>query len=206
MALTFWFDFSSTYSYLAAMRLEEEAAAAGVTAVWQPFLLGPIFQEAGYNGSPNLAMASKAQYMWVDLARRARRRGVAFQKPAVFPQKGVAPARAALALSADVRPAFCRAVFAEEFAHGRNVAEPEVLADAARAAGLDAEQIAAAAGDPSAKEALFAAGAEAKRLGLFGAPTFVTSDGALFWGDDRMEDALSWEVTGDLPVPARPHG
>jgi 2-hydroxychromene-2-carboxylate isomerase len=33
---------------------------------------------------------------------------------------------------------------------------------------------------------------EAQRLGLFGAPSFVTADGELFWGNDRLEAALAW--------------
>ena len=40
--LSFWYEFASTYSYPAAMRIEPIAAAAGVTLDWRPFLLGPI--------------------------------------------------------------------------------------------------------------------------------------------------------------------
>lgn len=200
MALTFWFDFSSSYSFLAAMRVEEAARAAGVPVLWQPFLLGPIFAEAGYRGSPNVAFPPKAAYMWRDIARRAAARGLPFTKPEPFPQRSVGPARAALSLAPSERPAFCRAVFLETFGRGRDMAAPEVLADAARAAGLDPARIAAGAADGDAKAALFEAVDEAKRLGLFGAPSFVTSDGEVFWGDDRLEDALAWERTGSLPA------
>jgi 2-hydroxychromene-2-carboxylate isomerase len=31
----------------------------------------------------------------------------------------------------------------------------------------------------------------AKELGIFGAPSFVVGD-ELFWGNDRLEDALAW--------------
>jgi 2-hydroxychromene-2-carboxylate isomerase len=50
--LEFWFDFASTYSYPAAMRLEAAASRAGVPIAWRPFLLGPIFQAQGWNDSP----------------------------------------------------------------------------------------------------------------------------------------------------------
>ena len=33
---------------------------------------------------------------------------------------------------------------------------------------------------------------QAQRLGIFGAPSFVTEDGELFWGNDRLEQALAW--------------
>lgn len=200
MALTFWYDFSSSYSFLAAMRLEDVAAQANVPVLWQPFLLGPIFKDLGYGGSPNLMAPAKADYMWADLARRAAQRGHGFQKPEPFPQRSVLAARAALALDPAERPAFSRAVFREIFERGNNIARTEVIAAAAAEAGHDGEALLAAAGEEAQKAALFAATDTAKSLQIFGAPSFVTTDGVLFWGDDRMEDALNWEKTGALPM------
>ena len=51
-SMEFWFEFASTYSYLAAARIEQLANAAGVVIVWRPFLLGPIFKSQGWNDSP----------------------------------------------------------------------------------------------------------------------------------------------------------
>ena len=50
--LEFWYEFASTYSYLSAMRIEALTADAGVTLVWKPVLLGPIFHAQGWNTSP----------------------------------------------------------------------------------------------------------------------------------------------------------
>jgi 2-hydroxychromene-2-carboxylate isomerase len=36
----------------------------------------------------------------------------------------------------------------------------------------------------------------AQRVGIFGAPSFVTADGELFWGNDRLERALLWAKQG----------
>ena len=36
----------------------------------------------------------------------------------------------------------------------------------------------------------------AKSIGIFGAPFFVAGDGELFWGDDRLEEALEWARDG----------
>jgi 2-hydroxychromene-2-carboxylate isomerase len=47
--LQFWFEFASTYSYVAAFRVERVAGAAGVTVDWKPFLLGPIFRGQGWS-------------------------------------------------------------------------------------------------------------------------------------------------------------
>lgn len=190
MAITFWYDFSSTYSFLAALQLSAAAREADVDVTWQPFLLGPIFMEAGYGGSPNLMAPAKAAYMWRDVARRAGAIGEPFVTPSPFPQKSVAAGRAALALPADERIAFSVAAFRQVFQEGRDIALPQTLADAARAAGLDPERVTAGAADPDAKAALFEAVDEAKARGIFGAPTFVADDGELFWGSDRMGDAL----------------
>src|SRR4028119_111925 len=50
--LEFWYEFASTYSYLAALRIEAMADEAGVALVWRPFLLGPIFSAQGRSSSP----------------------------------------------------------------------------------------------------------------------------------------------------------
>ncbi|MEM7694647.1 MAG: 2-hydroxychromene-2-carboxylate isomerase [Pseudomonadota bacterium] len=188
MALTFWYDFSSSYAYLAAMRLEAEAAGAPV--VWRPFLLGPIFTEAGYGGSPNLVGAAKAAYMWRDIGRAAAALGLPFVKPAVFPQKSVLAGRVALAAPDDERPRLTRAIFTQTFAHGRDIADPAVVADAIAEAGCDANLLDRAS-EPMVKQALFDAVDDAKAAGVFGAPTFMLPDGELYWGNERMAEALA---------------
>src|ERR1700730_8904857 len=51
-SLTFWYEFASTYSWLAAERIEAVAVQAGVEVAWRPFLLGPIFAAQGWTSSP----------------------------------------------------------------------------------------------------------------------------------------------------------
>ena len=67
--LEFWFEFASTYSYPAAMRIEKLAHAAGVAVHWNVFLLGPIFREQGWKDSPFNIFPAKGKYMWRDLQR-----------------------------------------------------------------------------------------------------------------------------------------
>jgi 2-hydroxychromene-2-carboxylate isomerase len=38
---------------------------------------------------------------------------------------------------------------------------------------------------------------EARNLDVFGSPTFVVA-GEVFWGDDRLEDAVRWAKKGTL--------
>jgi 2-hydroxychromene-2-carboxylate isomerase len=62
--LDFWFEFSSTYSYPAAMRIGALAAEAGVVVRLRPFLLGPIFQAQGWDTSPFNLYPAKGRHMW----------------------------------------------------------------------------------------------------------------------------------------------
>lgn len=193
--LTFWFDFASTYSWLTAMRIGPIAAARGVDVAWQPFLLGPIFRAQGWETSPFNLYPAKGRHMWIDLARQAAKyRLPAPIRPDPFPQNGLLAARVALTLGAEERPAFCRAVFAAEFGEAADISDPAILA---RFAGADAV---ARAGSAEIKQALRAATDRALELGIFGAPAFTTGDGALYWGDDRLEDALS-DTAGPAALP-----
>lgn len=188
--LAFWFEFASTYSYLSAMRIDAVAASAGVAVDWRPFLLGPIFAEQGWATSPFNLYPAKGRYMWRDMSRRAAALGLGFRRPTPFPQNSVLAARTAqLALQAPEGPDFCRAVFKAQFAGGLSIADPAVLRTALADAGLPPNLV-DRAGDPAVKQGLRDAVDEARRLGIFGAPSFVVGD-ELFWGDDRLEDAIA---------------
>lgn len=191
--LDFWFEFASTYTYPAAMRLDAAAAACGVAVRWRPFLLGPIFAELGWHDSPFNLHPVKGRYMWRDLARTCRRHGLPFVRPDPFPQHSVLAARIALvALDCGWGPAFCRAVFDAEFGQGRPIADRAVLAELVEAHAAQPNVVLAEAESQDNKARLRAATAEAQSLGIFGAPSFVTADGELFWGHDRLGEALDW--------------
>lgn len=190
--LTFWYEFASTYSYLSAMRVEDAAAAAGVEVTWQPFLLGPIFKAQGWDTSPFNVYPAKGRYMVRDVGRLAAARGLAFDMPDPFPANGLKAARVAVVGMAEGWTAsFSKAVFRAEFAEGRDIADESVLADLLTGLELDAADILARSNAPTIKERLRTATETAGRLGIFGAPSFTTGDGELFWGDDRLELALA---------------
>jgi 2-hydroxychromene-2-carboxylate isomerase len=60
--------------------------------------------------------------------------------------------------------------------------------------GLSADTVAVleAAQTTAIKDRLRAETAKAQELEVFGAPSFCTADGELFWGNDRLEAALAW--------------
>lgn len=189
--VAFWFEFGSNYSYLSVMRIEALAAAADVPLRWEPFLLGPIFRELGYRSSPFNEQKEKGEYVWRDMARRAARYGVPFSRPSVFPRRALLPMRVALAGARQPwMGEYCRRIMQENWAHDREIDDAGVVLAALAGLVEDPGAVLAAAQAQDVKEALRAQTARARALGIFGAPTFIV-EGEMFWGDDRLEDALA---------------
>jgi 2-hydroxychromene-2-carboxylate isomerase len=191
-ALAFWFEFASTYSYPAAMRIERLAAEAGAPLIWRPFLLGPIFTEQGWYTSPFNIYPAKGKYMWRDLERTCAELGLPFRKPSVFPRNGLLPARIATAFAdAPWIGEFVRGVYTTNFARDEEISDPAVVAAVLSAMGQNPGAVIAMAESPESKALLRAQTEQAVEHGIFGAPT-VTVDEELFWGNDRLEDAIRW--------------
>jgi 2-hydroxychromene-2-carboxylate isomerase len=190
--MQFWFEFASTYSYPAAMRIDALAREAGVDVEWEPFLLGPIFQGQGWNDSPFNIYPAKGRYMWHDLERICARHGLPFRKPAIFPQHSLLAARTACVAKGEPwLPDFVRAVYRANFAEGADISKPDTMAACLRGVGQDADIWLAKAQAPENKPLLRTQTERASALGIFGAPSFVSGP-ELFWGHDRLEEALAW--------------
>jgi 2-hydroxychromene-2-carboxylate isomerase len=209
-SVEFWFEFASTYSYPAAMQIEDKARAAGVDVVYRPFLLGPLFAAQGLVQPPFLQFPIKGRYMWRDLERLCQEYGLPFRRPSEFPRNGLSACRVALlGAEASWGPRFVRAVYRANFVEDRDISRSDViagiLASLARGpARFDAElpdlgrepaEILEQAAQPELKQRLRAQTEQAQRLGIFGAPSFVVN-GELFWGHDRLDQALRWARRG----------
>jgi 2-hydroxychromene-2-carboxylate isomerase len=193
-SLEFWFEFGSPYSYLSAARIQEVAAAAGVPVLWEPFLLGPIFAELGWRDSPFNVYPAKGRYMWRDVERLCAKYGISFAKPSRFPRNGLLAARIAClakARSEPWLPEFARAVFRANFAEDREIGDAAEIRSVLDSLGQPADQLVEGAQAPENKLRLREQTQRAAELGIFGAPSFVVSE-ELFWGNDRLEDALMW--------------
>jgi 2-hydroxychromene-2-carboxylate isomerase len=189
--MEFWYEFASTYSYLSAMRIEALAAAAGVAILWKPFLLGPIFHAQGWGTSPFNIYPAKGKHMVRDMERLTAARGLPFRLPAPFPQNSLHAARLALIGHAEGWGiAFTRAVYQAEFAGGADIGDRRVLRQLLAALGIDADAAFARSETPENKQRLRQQTEDAQELGIFGAPSFLAK-GDLFWGDDRLEQALA---------------
>ena len=191
--LDFWYEFGSNYSYLAAMRIEPLAKIAGIEVRWRPFLLGPIFKTQGMETSPFNLYPLKRKHMLRDMARWSEVLKLPkFMLPKVFPAHTLAVSRVAIALGDAARPDFTRAVYCVEFTEGKDIADPATINDVLKKLGHDPAAIVAKSGEQPVKDELRANTEEALKLEMFGAPSFVTEDGELFWGNDRLEQALAW--------------
>ncbi len=191
-SLAFWYDFASTYSWLAAERIETLAAQAGVEVTWRPFLLGPIFAAQGWTSSPFNLFPAKGRNMWRDMERQCARLGLPpIMRPDPFPQNSLLAARVATALPADARPHFSRTAYRAQFSQGRPIANREVLAAILDEIGAAPDAI-AAVDSVGTKAALRQATDQAQMIGIYGAPSFTTGSGELFWGNDRLEEAIRW--------------
>jgi 2-hydroxychromene-2-carboxylate isomerase len=192
MLLQFWFDFASTYSYPAAMRIERLAHERAVPVSWNAFLLGRIFRAQGWSDSPFNLYPVKGRYMWRDLERICEAQHLPFRRPSEFPRNGLLAARIACRFSKETwTPAFVRAVYHANFAENQNIADRPVIADCLRSVNQDAETVLNAAGSAETKTMLREQTERAVDLGIFGAPSFITGQ-ELFWGNDRLEQALMW--------------
>jgi 2-hydroxychromene-2-carboxylate isomerase len=193
--LEFWFEFASNYSYLSVMRIEEAAKQRGVRIVWKPFLLGPIFRAQGWDNSPFVLQKAKGEYVWKDMARQCAKHGLPWQQPSVFPRPSVLPLRVAL-LGAD-QPwmgAYCRAIMTLNFEKDQAIDSHEAVASVLAQLNLPHEALIDEALSEAYKGRLRAQTQAAMDKGVFGAPTFFVGP-EMFWGNDRLDDALAWCAT-----------
>ena len=188
--LEFWFDFGSNYSYLSMMRIEALAARHGIPVALKPFLLGPIFKSFGWDTSPFVLQKLKGDYTWRDMERQAAKYALPWKRPSTFPRRALLPLRVALH-GAD-QPwawAFCKQIMQMNFVHDRDIDDPALVGDILTSLALPAADLIAIAQSDASKAALRAQSELAAQRGIFGAPTFFIGD-EMFWGNDRLEDAL----------------
>lgn len=187
--IDFYFDFSSSYSYLALPKLAKLVDDHGVTVNWKPVVLGAIFQALDH--APPSPDTVKGRYVWHDVERTAALQGLPYRWPEPFPFNGINAARVYWYLAdtnTDSAVAWARAVFDASYGEGRDCSNPEVLAGVAAGMGHDADELLNATKQEAVKARLKEVTAEAMERGVFGAPTFFVGN-EMFWGGDRL-----WQV------------
>jgi 2-hydroxychromene-2-carboxylate isomerase len=196
--IDFWFTMGSTYTYLTAMRLPEIAHANNTNFRWRPFHLLILLKEM--NHVPFADKAAKCAYMWRDIERRAAMYGISARLPAPYP---IAKSeRANLVAIVSMREGwgidYVRAAYRLWFQSGLENGSDANIAASLREVGQEPERVLAAAQSEEAKATLITETNSARELGIFGSPSFVV-DRELFWGDDRLQDAIEWSGKTSSP-------
>ena len=187
--LEFFFDCSSPWTYLAFVRIRDILERVPAEVSWRPILVGGVFNAVNREVYERRASPDprKASYYEKDLQDWARLAGLSIGKPPVFPVRAIAAMRAVLAADEEgaLQP-FALAVFELYWGELKDVSRPEVLAEAAARAGLDAARLLARSEAPKIKERLRSNTDELIARGGFGSPTLFVNGGDMYFGNDRL--------------------
>jgi 2-hydroxychromene-2-carboxylate isomerase len=194
-SIDFWFSIGSTYSYLTVMRLPGIEDDTEIAFDWRPFSVRAIMIEM--DNIPFAKKPIKAQYMWRDIERRAEKYGIEATIPAPYPLEQFDLANRVAIVGR--KEGWCRdyvvATYRRWFEKGQPAGSDPNLSESLAEIGQRPERVIEEAGSPEIETEYLEATSEAQSLGIFGSPTFVVR-GELFWGDDRLDDAISWCQTG----------
>lgn len=188
-AIDFYFSTLSPYTYLAGTRLEETALRQNAQVNYKPLDIMALFARTG-GTPPKERHVSRQEYRLIEMERQARKLGMEMNlKPAHWPTNAAPSSYAIIAAQSAgggdmgaLVHGLLRAVWAED----RDIAQDDVIRSCLTGAGFD----------PDLADRGLLAGAEtyaqnledAVKAGVFGAPFYVTEDGARFWGQDRIAD------------------
>jgi len=189
--LDFYCFLGSTYTYLAVNRAEEVAGRENITLRWRPFSVRSIMLEQ--NNRPFIGKPVKLSYMWRDIERRAHRYGIPFKSIPNYPNDAeeLANRVATLAALEGWCPQFAKAAYATWFIEKKDPGKVECLSDLLRGMNRDPDKVIAGANSQEVRDKYAAETELARSMGIFGSPTFVCGS-EIFWGDDRLEDAIDW--------------
>ncbi len=197
--LDFFFFYGSTYTYLTVFRIEKLASAANVSLRWRPINVRDLMVEM--DNIPFAKKPIKAAYMWRDIERRAARHSLPFAKPSVYPVDPnlVANRVGVVAAEQGWCPEYTRASYEAWFLRDKAIGVDDNLEQVLTSLGKDPDQVLGLANSDRIKSKFDEETDVARQLSIFGSPTFAV-DEEIFWGDDRLEDALEW-ISAVSPPP-----
>lgn len=197
--LDFFYFFGSAYAYLSVMRISALAQRSGVKVNWRPFSVRALMIE-----QKNMIREQKQKmaYTWRDVRRRAARHDIPFPQPPIWPTDPdqLANRVGTVAMVEGWCEPYTLASFRAWVAGGEPLGEPAALRSLLTALGRDADAVIERANSEEIRSRYDAETDAARRLGAFGSPTFAVG-GEIFWGDDRLEEAIEW-ATGRHPAQA----
>ena len=181
----FYFDISSPYAYLAAERMGTVLPEAD----WRPILIGGLFK---LNGRTSWIFSEERESRMAEIEERAKRYGLRpITWPTGLPENQLGLQRAATVAKRDGRAAhFALEAFRATYVRGVDPSSEQGLREVAAAVELDGDALIAAIAEQDVKDELRRTTEHAHEEGVPGVPTVVV-DGAVFWGDDRLDEAAA---------------
>lgn len=193
--VSFFYDFTSPYTYLASTQIDAVAEKHGVKVSWEPALLGGVMKAVG--NQPPALLVPRGEYMLQDLTRWSALYGVPFRFSPCFPLNSMAALRGALGVRMRAPASFAKynhAMFRAAWVDGRDIGSKDVIEAIAKEAQLAPEIVLSANDAPNVKELLKEQTQRAVSTGAFGMPWVVVeqelADGGVsregYFGNDRL--------------------
>jgi len=186
-----WLSIGSTYTYLTALRLRSVVDASGIKLDIQPISIRQIMKNMDNIPFPQ-SKKTKVDYMRRDIQRRSEFYSLPVPNvPAPYPLKefdranlvGIVMERNGRYLE------YLEATYRAWFLDGLEAGSDQNLENVSRVLRTSLPEILEEASSSEIVEIYENNTAEAQKAGVFGAPSFEIN-GEIFWGDDRLEDAI----------------
>ena len=190
--IDFYFSIGSTYTYLTVTRILDVENEHQVKFNWKPFSVRAIMKEMNNIPFPKEKM-NKVNYMWRDIERRAEGYGFFAKTPVPYPlsEFDLANQIAILGLEKDWGIDYIRLTYKKWFQEGKEPAIEPSISEVCNELKLNKDQIISDALKKEIQDKYEANTNSARENKIFGSPSFIVKN-EVFWGDDRMEDAIKW--------------
>ena len=190
--IDFFFSIGSTYTYLSVTRILEVEKKNQVKFTWKPFSVRAIMKEMNNIPFPKDKL-NKVNYMWRDIERRAEGYGFFAKTPVPYPlsEFDLANQIAILGLEKGWGIDYVRLTYKKWFQEGKEPAIDPSITEVCRELNIDKDEIISQANSKEIINNYNLNTNSARDNKIFGSPSFVVKN-EIFWGDDRMEDAINW--------------
>jgi len=190
--IDFYFSIGSTYTYLSVTRILDVEKKHQVRFNWKPFSVRAIMKEMNNIPFPKEKM-NKVNYMWRDIERRAEGYGFFAKTPVPYPltEFDLANKLAILGLKEDWGIDYVRLTYKRWFQEGKEPATEPNISEICKELNIDKEKVIANANSNEIENQYLKNTDSARENKVFGSPSFIVNS-EIFWGDDRMEDAITW--------------
>ena len=192
--IDFYFSIGSTYTYLSVTRILDVEKQHQVKFNWKPFSVRAIMKEMNNIPFPKEKI-NKVNYMWRDIERRAEGYGFFAKTPVPYPlsEFDLANQIAILGFANGWGEKFVILTYKKWFQEGKEPAIETSISEVCAELNLKKDEIISEANSAIIKEKYIENTNSARANKIFGSPSFTVKN-ELFWGDDRMEDAISWSL------------